>query len=95
MAYLLKHSKTNVSAACRVAMTISSLLAADKDLEKVHVQLDYHLCHTEHKSSTWRQALGENHFRAENIADLIEVIYFLWFEARQLSRAARMLAKVC
>lgn len=68
---------------------------ADKDPEELHVQLDYHLCHTEHKSSTWRQALGEHHFRAENIADLIEFIYFLWFEARQLSRAAHMLAKVC
>lgn len=71
------------------------MLTADKDRQEVHVQLDYHLCHTEHKSSTWRQALGEHHFRAENIADLIEFIYFLWFEARQLSRAAHMLAKVC
>lgn len=71
------------------------MLIADKDRKEVHVQLDYHLCHTEHKSSTWRQALREHHFRAENIADLIEFIYFLWFEARQLCRAARMLAKVC
>ena len=69
---------------------------ADKEQDNtgLKVQLDYHLCHTEHKSSRWRQALGEHHFRAENIADLIELIYFLWFEARQLSRAAHMLTKV-
>lgn len=72
-----------------------TILAADIDREKVQVQLDYHLCHTEHKSSTWRQMLGDHHFRAENIADLIELIYFLWFEARQLSRAAGILVKVC
>ena len=88
-------ARQHLSAACRVAVTDRFLLAADQDQEKVQVQLDYHLCHTEHKSSTWRQALGEKHFRAENIADLVELIYFLWFEARQLSRAACMLAKVC
>lgn len=70
------------------------VLDAGEEWERVQVQLDYHLCHTEHKSSRWRHALGEHHFRAENIADLIELIYFLWFEARQLCRAACMLKKV-
>ena len=97
MAYSTPSStaRQHLSAACRVAVTDRFLLAAEQDQEKLQVQLDYHLCHTEHKSSTWRQALGEKHFRAENIADLVELIYVLWFDARQLSRAARMLAKVC
>ena len=62
--------------------------------EEMRIHLDYHLVHTEHKSSMWRQLLGQHHFRPENIADLMELIYFLWFEACQLTRAARMLAKV-
>lgn len=61
---------------------------------ELKVQLDYHLVHTEYKSSMWHQLLGQHHFRAENIADLMELIYFLWFEARQLTRAANMLLKV-
>ena len=65
-----------------------------KARDETRVQLDYHLVHTEHKSSMWRQLLGQHHFRAENIADLMELIYFLWFEACQLTRAAKMLSKV-
>ena len=57
-----------------------------KARDEIRVQLDYHLVHTEHKSSMWRQLLGQHHFRAENIADLMELIYFLWFEACQLPR---------
>ncbi|KAL3158632.1 hypothetical protein ABBQ32_011382 [Trebouxia sp. C0010 RCD-2024] len=78
-------------AVCRKGL---ELWNSGEDWEKVVVQLDYHLCHTEHKSSRWRHALGEHHFRAENISDLMELVYFLWFEARQLCRAAIMLTKV-
>ncbi len=72
----------------------SSFLYIGKAREELKVQLDYHLVHTEYKSSMWHQLLGQHHFRAENIADLMELIYFLWFEARQLTRAANMLSKV-
>ncbi len=65
-----------------------------KAREELKVQLDYHLVHTEFKSSMWHQLLGQHHFRAENIADLMELIYFLWFEAHQLTRAANTLSKV-
>ncbi|KAL3135472.1 hypothetical protein ABBQ38_005952 [Trebouxia sp. C0009 RCD-2024] len=78
-------------AVCRKGL---ELWNSGEEWEKVVVQLDYHLCHTEHKSSRWRHALGDHHFRAENISDLVELIYFLWFEARQLCRAAIMLTKV-
>ena len=71
-----------------------SYLYIGKAREQLKVQLDYHLVHTEYKSSMWHQLLGQHHFRAENIADLMELIYFLWFEARQLTRAANMLSKV-
>lgn len=71
-----------------------NLWNAGKAREELKVQLDYHLVHTEYKSSMWHQLLGQHHFRAENIADLMELIYFLWFEARQLTRAANMLSKV-
>jgi hypothetical protein len=74
-------------------MTCPSLYIG-KAREELKVQLDYHLVHTEYKSSMWHQLLGQHHFRAENIADLMELIYFLWFEARQLTRAANMLSKV-
>ena len=72
----------------------SLFLYIGKAREELKVQLDYHLVHTEYKSSMWHQLLGQHHFRAENIADLMELIYFLWFEARQLTRAAIMLSKV-
>lgn len=79
-------------------MTYPSLqyafLYIGKAREELKVQLDYHLVHTEYKSSMWHQLLGQHHFRAENIADLMELIYFLWFDARQLTRAANMLSKV-
>ncbi|KAL0024861.1 hypothetical protein WJX79_007367 [Trebouxia sp. C0005] len=71
-----------------------NLWNAGKARVELKVQLDYHLVHTEYKSSMWHQLLGQHHFRAENIADLMELIYFLWFEARQLTRAANMLLKV-
>ncbi|KAA6420556.1 MAG: hypothetical protein FRX49_09717 [Trebouxia sp. A1-2] len=63
-----------------------NLWNAGKARVELKVQLDYHLVHTEYKSSMWHQLLGQHHFRAENIADLMELIYFLWFEARQLTR---------
>ncbi|KAL0019385.1 hypothetical protein WJX77_004716 [Trebouxia sp. C0004] len=71
-----------------------NLWNAGKAREELKFQLDYHLVHTEYKSSMWHQLLGQHYFRAENIADLMELIYFLWFEARQLTRAANMLSKV-
>ena len=74
--------------------TDSAVLLAGSQTKELKLQLDYQLCHTEHKSSQWHKMLGKHHFRAENITDLMELVYFLWFEARQLTRAAKMLAKV-
>lgn len=69
-------------------------LAAGQQRRQLQLQLDYQLCHTAHKSSMWQSALGHHHFVVEAITDLLELVYFLWFEARQLTRAAKMLAKV-
>lgn len=73
---------------------MTGAVAAGSKRTQLQVHLDYQLCHTEHKSGQWRNVLGKNHFRAENITDLMELVYFLWFEARQLTRAAKMLYKV-
>lgn len=56
--------------------------------------LDFHLCIAEARSSVWSIISAQPYFQKERIVLLLEFVYFLWFEERQLSRGAKMLAKV-
>lgn len=56
--------------------------------------LDFHLCDAETRSSVWGIVSAQSYFQKEHTVLLLQLVYFLWFEERQLSRAAKMLAKV-
>lgn len=61
---------------------------------KQKVQLDLHLCQAENQAKRWIQLSGQNFFKVQHTALLLELVYFFWFEERQLARGAKMLAKV-
>jgi len=58
------------------------------------VQLDFQLCYAEYRASCWLLLPGQQFFRIQHTALLLELVYFFWFEERQLARGAKMLAKV-
>lgn len=58
------------------------------------MQLDFHLCRAENRASRWIQLAGQQFFKIQHTALLLELVYFFWFEERQLARGAKMLAKV-
>ena len=61
---------------------------------KQKVQLDLHLCQAENQAKRWIHLSGQNFFKVQHTALLLELVYFFWFEERQLARGAKMLAKV-
>lgn len=56
--------------------------------------LDCYLCYAETRSGAWSFATAQPYFKKEHSVLLLELVYFLWFEERQLCRGAKMLAKV-
>ncbi len=58
------------------------------------MQLDFQLCYAEYRASCWLLLPGQQFFRIQHTALLLELVYFFWFEERQLARGAKMLAKV-
>lgn len=61
---------------------------------KQKVQLDFQLCYAEYRASCWVLLPGQQFWKIQHTALLLELVYFLWFEERQLARGAKMLAKV-
>ncbi len=61
---------------------------------KQKVQLDFQLCYAEYRASCWVVLPGQQFYKIQHTALLLELVYFFWFEERQLARGAKMLAKV-
>lgn len=72
----------------------SSYSALHTSAGRQRVQLDFHLCYAEDCAGRWAQLAGLQYCRLKHTAVLLELVYFFWFEERQLARGARMLAKV-
>ena len=61
---------------------------------KQKVQLDFQLCYAEYRASCWVLVPGHQFWKIQHTTLLLELVYFFWFEERQLARGAKMLAKV-
>ena len=61
---------------------------------KQKVQLDFQLCYAEYRASCWDLGPGQQFWKIQHTSLLLELVYFFWFEERQLARGAKMLAKV-
>lgn len=64
------------------------------DAGKDRVRVDFHLCYAEVRSSFWSNTTGQRYCKKETTVLLLDLVYFFWYEERQLSRGAKMLAKV-
>ncbi len=59
--------------------------------EKLSLHLDWYLCSQEHNTG----ATGSNSARfCEHIQISLELVYFLWFQQKHLTRGAKVLSKV-
>lgn len=67
---------------------------ATTDAGKDGVRVDFHLCYAEAKSSAWSSLSGQPLFKIETTVFLLDLVYFFWYEERQLIRGAKVLAKV-
>ena len=67
---------------------------ATTDAGKHGVRVDFHLCYAEAKSSAWSSLSGQPLFKTETTVFLLDLVYFFWYEERQLSRGAKVLVKV-
>ena len=65
---------------------------------KQKVQLDFYLCYAEdreqNKAISGDILLREQINKLQHTTLLLELVYFFWFEERQLARGAKMLTKV-
>lgn len=61
---------------------------------KQQVQVDFGLCYAEAAASGWHTLRYSIALKIEHIRTMLELVYFLWLEQRQLARGAKMLAKV-
>lgn len=72
--------------------------SSDSDLAshagKQKVQLDFQLCCAEYRARCQVAVPGQQFYKIQHTALLLELVYFFWFEERQLARGAKMLAKV-
>ncbi|KAL3139912.1 hypothetical protein ABBQ38_004203 [Trebouxia sp. C0009 RCD-2024] len=66
---------------------------ATTDAGKDGVRVDFHLCYAEAKSSAWSSLSGQPLFKIETTVFLLDLVYFFWYEERQLIRGAKVLAK--
>lgn len=67
---------------------------ATTDAGKNGVRVDFHLCYAEAKSTFWSNLSGQPLFKIETTVFLLDLVYFFWYEERQLLRGAKVLAKV-
>ncbi len=59
------------------------------------VHLDFHLCESEYRSRLLATRTGASfEMRLNNIKDLLDTVYFFWYQERDLARGAKFLAKV-
>jgi len=59
------------------------------------VHLDFHLCESEYRSHLLATRTGASfELRLNNIKDLLDAVYFFWYQERDLARGAKFLAKV-
>jgi len=58
------------------------------------LQLDMYLCVVQDRCSSARLMLSTPSLHEYNISVLLELVYVLWVEQKQLQRGARFLAKV-
>ena len=98
--YLLQHLDFQFSRYSMPQMLESSASVTSTTHEhrrpagKERVRLDFHLCYAERRSSRWSELSSQPYFKTETTVMLLELVYFFWFEEKQLSRGAKMLAKV-
>ncbi|DBB02296.1 TPA: hypothetical protein ACH3X3_011312 [Trebouxia sp. C0006] len=58
------------------------------------VHLDFHLCESEYRSHLLATRTGASfELRLNNIKDLLDAVYFFWYQERDLARGAKFLAK--
>ncbi len=59
------------------------------------IHLDFHLCESEYRSHLLATRTGASfELRLNNIKDLLDAVYFFWYQERDLARGAKFLAKV-
>lgn len=79
-----------LSHSCSCSEQSASVLG---DCNMVH--LDFHLCESEYRSRLLATRTGASfEMRLNNIKDLLDTVYFFWYQERDLARGAKFLAKV-